>query len=87
MATAGGLIFVGTGPDRFVHAIDKDTGKMLWETEIDANPDGIPAIYEVSGRQYVAFFAAASPDARDTIAFKAPKGPESQGYYVFALPH
>ena len=86
VATAGGLIFVGTGPDRHVHAIDKDTGKMLWETEIDANPDGIPAIYEAGGRQYIAFFAAASPDAKDTIAFKAPKSPESQGYYVFALP-
>ena len=86
VATAGGLIFVGTGPDRHVHAIDKDTGKMLWETEIDANPDGIPAIYEVAGRQYIAFFAAAAPGARDTIALKAPKSPEAQGYYVFALP-
>ena len=86
VATAGGLIFVGTGPDRHLHAIDKDTGKMLWETEIDANPDGIPAIYEVGGRQYVAFFAAADPSARETIAFKPAKSSESQGYYVFALP-
>jgi quinoprotein glucose dehydrogenase len=86
VATAGGLIFVGTGPDRFVHALDKETGKVLWETEIDANPDGIPAIYEVGGRQYVAFFAAAAPGAKDTLAVKAPKSVESQGYYVFALP-
>lgn len=38
VTTAGGLIFIATGPDRFVHAIDKENGKMLWETEIDANP-------------------------------------------------
>jgi hypothetical protein len=34
------------------------TGKILWETEIEGNPDGIPAVYEVDGRQYVAFYAA-----------------------------
>jgi quinoprotein glucose dehydrogenase len=84
VTTAGGLIFIGTGPDRYVHAIDKDNGKMLWETQIDANPDGIPAIYQAGGRQYVAFYAAAS-GARDTILQRAAK-PDSQGYYVFALP-
>ena len=69
VTTAGGLIFIATGPDRFVHAVDKDSGKMLWETEIDANPDGIPAVYEVAGRQYVAFYAAASA-ARDSLFIK-----------------
>jgi quinoprotein glucose dehydrogenase len=57
---------------------------MLWETEIDANPDGIPAVYEVGGKQYVAFYAAGSA-ARDSMVFRAAK-PGSQGYYVFALP-
>jgi quinoprotein glucose dehydrogenase len=84
VATAGGLIFVGTGPDRYVHAFDKDNGRILWETELDANPDGIPAVYEVGGRQYIAFFAAAS-GAKESLAYK-PAKPDSQGYYVFALP-
>ena len=41
-------------------------------------------MYEVGGRQYVAFYAG---DGRqyNGIAWKAGK-PEAQGYYVFALP-
>ena len=84
VVTAGGLIFIGSGPDRMIHALDKDTGQMLWETELPANPDGIPAVYEVGGRQYVAFFAAES-GAKESISYK-PGKEGSQGYYVFALP-
>jgi quinoprotein glucose dehydrogenase len=83
IATAGGLIFVGSGGDGYVHAFDKDTGKILWETELEGNPDGIPAVYEVGGRQYVAFFARGG--GGDGIVTRATK-PEAQGYYVFALP-
>jgi quinoprotein glucose dehydrogenase len=84
VVTAGGLIFVGSGADRMVHAFDKATGKLLWQAEIDANPDGIPAVYEVGGRQYIAFFAA-SGEGRESLDFK-PGKPGAQGYYVFALP-
>ena len=64
VVTAGGLLMIGTGPDRMVHALDKDTGQTLWEAEIDGNPDGIPAVYEVGGREYIAFYAAVSGDRR-----------------------
>jgi len=84
VVTAGGLIFIGSGPDRMIHVLDKDTGETLWEIELDANPDGIPSIYEVNGREYVAFFAAAS-GAKETLSYK-PARPDAQGYYVFALP-
>ena len=83
IVTAGGLVFVASNGDRYIHAFDKDTGKVLWETEIEANPDGIPAVYQVAGRQYVAFFAGGG-GGRDTVV-KASK-PEAHGYYVFALP-
>jgi quinoprotein glucose dehydrogenase len=83
VVTAGGLLFVGSNGDRYIHAFDKDTGKILWETEIEGNPDGIPAVYEVAGRQYVAFYA--SGGGGDGIVTK-PSKPEAQGYYVFALP-
>jgi quinoprotein glucose dehydrogenase len=84
VVTAGGLIFVGTGSDRSVRAYDKDTGQVLWEKEIEANPDGIPAVYEAGGRQYIAFFAGGFRSYKG-IAWK-PGKPEAQGYYVFALP-
>ena len=57
VVTAGGLIFTGTR-DRKVRAIDSDTGKVLWEAEVDAALEGMPAVYEVQGREYVVFCAA-----------------------------
>ncbi len=88
--TAGGLIFIGSWADRMVHAFDKETGKVLWEKEIDANPSGIPAVFDVGGREYIAFGAtgAALGGGRGGIegqTFKAAK-PDAAGYYVFALP-
>nr|WP_252263849.1 PQQ-binding-like beta-propeller repeat protein [Paracidobacterium acidisoli] len=51
--TAGGLIFAGTKSDSMIRAYDKDTGKVLWEKEMPAAPEGIPAVYEVDGREYL----------------------------------
>lgn len=84
VVTAGGLLFLASGPDRMLHALDKDTGKTLWETQIDANPDGIPAVYEVEGREYVAFYAAVT-GAKESMSY-SPGRPGAQGYYIFALP-
>jgi quinoprotein glucose dehydrogenase len=89
VATAGGLVFVGTWSDRTVRAFDKDTGKVLWEKELESNPEGIPAVYEAGGRQYVVFAARTGRVfdniGTDSMAWK-PGKPEAQGYYVFALP-
>ena len=59
-------------------------GKILWEKELNSNPVSIPAVYEVNGRQYVAFFAS-SGNRADNMAHKVSRH-EDQGYYVFALP-
>jgi quinoprotein glucose dehydrogenase len=85
VATAGGLIFVGTWGDGILRAFDKDTGKVLWEHQLDANPEGIPAVYEVAGRQFVVFCASGSGGGSPgNIAF-VPGKSEAQGYYAFAL--
>ena len=83
VVTAGGLIFVGSAGDRMVHAYDKDTGKILWERELVANPDGIPAVYEVDGKQFVVFFAGSAILA-PTAVWKTSSA-SAQGYYAFAL--
>lgn len=88
VVTAGGLVFVASWSDRTIHAFDKDTGKLLWEKEIEANPEGLPAVYEVDGRQYIVFCAAGHPATLapgEGFAWKAGKA-AAQGYYVFALP-
>jgi quinoprotein glucose dehydrogenase len=91
VVTAGGLVFSANSQDRTLRAFDEKTGRILWEHEIDANPEGIPAVYEVGGRQYIAFAAGASwgtgtdPVWKNPIIRK-PSKIDAQGYYVFALP-
>jgi quinoprotein glucose dehydrogenase len=91
VVTAGGLVFVANSQDRFLRAYDAATGRTLWEHELDANPEGIPAVYEVAGRQYIAFAAGASwgtggdPVWRNPLHRK-PGSMAAQGYHVFALP-
>jgi quinoprotein glucose dehydrogenase len=80
--TAGGLIFTGTR-DRKVRATDSATGKVLWEAEVDAALEGMPAVYEVQGREYVVFCAAA-PAATST--HPATTTPIPGAYVAFALP-
>jgi quinoprotein glucose dehydrogenase len=58
VVTAGGLIFAGTR-DRKVRALDIDTGKVLWTVEVDAGVEGMPSVYEVNGKQYIVYCAAA----------------------------
>jgi quinoprotein glucose dehydrogenase len=91
VATAGGIVFAGSGADQTLHAYDEDTGKVLWQQQMDAAPDGVPSVYEVNGREYVVFCLrgsmasdnlAANPN---TEAQMTPKR-EAQGFYVFALP-
>jgi len=70
VVTAGGLIFTGTR-DRKVRAFDVDDGKVLWEHELDSALEGMPAVYEVGGRQYIVFCASAqvglTPATQETI--------------------
>lgn len=60
LVTAGGLIFLGTGPERKVRAYDRDTGKELWVASLPNGSEGMPATYEVNGRQFVVFPVASA---------------------------
>jgi len=86
VVTAGGLIFIATFADRTVRAFDKDTGKVLWEKPMEANFAGIPSVYDVAGKEYVAFFGGAGEKADPGIISWKPAAPDAQGYYVFTLP-
>lgn len=87
VVTAGGLIFTGSN-DRKIRALDSSTGKTLWEYEAPAAIEGMPAVYESNGREYIVF-CAAGRDA--TRAHSIPGEPASQApihgsYIAFALP-
>jgi quinoprotein glucose dehydrogenase len=87
--TAGGLIFIGSWADRTVRAFDTENGTALWQHQLKANPEGLVAVYEAGGRQYVVFCASGSAD-RDIPAEAAfeewPGLASAQGYYAFGLP-
>lgn len=90
IVTSTGLIFIAAS-DGKLRALDEDTGKVLWTATLPAGAEGIPAMYEAGGRQYLVVSASSSitpggghpahthikPDLRTDL----PKG-----YVVFALP-
>ncbi len=80
VVTAGGLLFAGTR-DRTIRAFDVETGKVLWGREVNAALEGIPAVYEIDGREFIVFCASAQAGLTP-----ATQGVISGAYVAFALP-
>jgi quinoprotein glucose dehydrogenase len=78
--TAGGLLFTGTR-DKKVRAFDVETGKLLWEAEAGAALEGMPAVYQIKGREYIVFCASAQAGLTP-----ATQSPIHGAYVAFALP-
>ncbi|MGN0933342.1 outer membrane protein assembly factor BamB family protein, partial [Falsigemmobacter intermedius] len=53
VVTAGGLIFVAATTDDYLHAVDIETGEILWRADLPAGGQAGPAIYEAQGRQFL----------------------------------
>jgi quinoprotein glucose dehydrogenase len=83
VATAGGLVFVGTSSDRKVRARDAATGKVLWEHQLDAASEGVPIVYTEAGKEYVVF--PVGGDGLFPPKLGQPK-PGPNRYVAFALP-
>jgi len=91
LVTAGGLIFLATGPERKIHAYDRDNGKELWQASLPNGAEGMMATYQVNGRQFVvlpvaqpngtfpASFRGAGPAAAPPAAAPAPAAPAPAG--------
>ncbi len=78
IATASGLVFIGATNDRRFRAFDGKTGKILWETKLEAGAYNTPITFlGKDGKQYVTAVAAgggyydkASGDS--IVAFRLP---------------
>ena len=77
VVTAGGLIFIAASRDEKVRAIDKKTGKTLWEFQLPAGGYATPATYEVDGKQFVVIASGGG-------GLQATK--TGDYYFAFALP-
>ena len=63
ITTASGLLFIGaTIYDRMFRAFDKDTGQLLWETQLPYSGVATPATYMVDGKQYVVIATSGGRD-------------------------
>jgi quinoprotein glucose dehydrogenase len=82
VATGGGLLFVGTSSDRKFRAYDADTGRVLWSHDLPAATEGVPAVYSVGGKQYVAIAVGGNGLFSQGLNHPEP-GPGQ--YMVFAL--
>ena len=78
VVTAGGLLFSTTN-DRKIRAWDRDTGEVLWSADLPADPGGIPAVYQIDGRQYI----VATATYGDAVSGQ---DYNENAYVAFALP-
>jgi alcohol dehydrogenase (cytochrome c) len=87
LATGSGLLFNGS-MDRYLRALDADSGKVLWQTRLAAQTVGGAVTYAVNGRQYIAVTAGGGPIAAMGVGMtpEADTVSGSNAIYVFALP-
>ena len=91
IVTSTGLLFA-TAKDGKVRAYSADDGKILWSADLPHGTEGLPAMYEVGGRQYLVVCATTGltwgPKSREGGAWtQGDVGSGAKGGYVaFALP-
>jgi quinoprotein glucose dehydrogenase len=88
--TAGGLILFA-GNDAKLYALDSSNGKMIFSKDIPNGSQGVPAVYEVNGREFVLVGVSGPGTPYPDGAYVPPGGkvipPATwKGYMAFALP-
>jgi len=86
LVTGGGLVFVATGSDRKFRAYDRDNGKVVWAIDIPASSDGVPASYEVNGRQFIVIPVSGLGSNPVRVSGKTVMTQGLNGYIAYALP-
>jgi quinoprotein glucose dehydrogenase len=71
VVTASGLILAATNDKKF-RAYDADTGIVIWETDLPASAEGVPAVYESGGREYIALCVAAGNGPGAYVVYSLP---------------
>jgi quinoprotein glucose dehydrogenase len=86
--TAGGLVLFA-GNDSRLYVLDKETGKPIFSKDLPNGSLGVPAVYEVNGREYI-LLAVSGGNPYPAGAYVPPGGvippAISKSYIAFALP-
>jgi quinoprotein glucose dehydrogenase len=81
VVTASGLLFA-TSRDGHIYCYDADNGKKIWTYDLQReNPNGVPAMFEKNGRQYLVVVSCGPLRDKTMKEEDVPRG-----YLVFALP-
>ncbi len=88
VVTAGGLVLFADNQSKF-YALDEKTGKVVYSRNMPNSAVGVPAVYEVNGREYILFALIGGPGF-PAGARMAPGGVNppagEKSYVAFALP-
>ena len=92
LATGGGLVFMGGTNDRYFRAFDASTGKVLWQFRTGSGVIGVPASFQLDGKQYIAVQSGWGVDSARMQArlnlvrpHQYPDVPQGGSIWVFAL--
>jgi quinoprotein glucose dehydrogenase len=70
-----------------LRAYDQDNGRVIWEYDLPAPQEGVPAVYQVNGRQFIAVPVGGNGVFQPRASAANPIPPAGPGQYiVFALP-
>jgi quinoprotein glucose dehydrogenase len=86
IVTSTGLLFVA-GSDGKIRGYDANTGNVLWTAPLPAGSEGIPAMYEANGRQFLVVPSSSrinTGGGHNGSGGTAPNSPRA--YVAFALP-
>jgi quinoprotein glucose dehydrogenase len=87
--TAGGLVLFA-GNDSKLYALDSETGKLIFSKELPNGSQGVPAVYEVNGREYILLAVCGGSSPYPEGAYMPPGGVMpptiSKSYIAVALP-
>jgi len=87
--TAGGLLLFA-GNDSKLYAVNSTTGEVVFSKELPNGSQGVPAVYEANGREYVLVCVSGGATQYPENAYLPPGGTKppqtSKGYIAFALP-
>ncbi len=75
-----GIVFATCGDGR-LYAYDADNGSVIWSTRLPHGGNGLPSMYEVNGRAYIAICTPGGGNGRGGAQPALPPG-----YVVYGLP-